>query len=74
MNITVENMNEQILKKITIVEEKLKILDDYAHRPVDYYERIEDMGNLVRRGMTKEMDKLMTQVGEMMNVQKLAGD
>jgi len=60
MNNKLMNMNDQLTKNIAIVEDKVRELDEYSHRPVDYYARIEDMGNLVRRGLTGEMDKLMT--------------
>jgi hypothetical protein len=37
-------------------------LDEWVRRPVDYYEKIEQMGNSVRSTLKKEMDKLLEKV------------
>ena len=44
------------------MEENFRELNEYARRPVDYYQKIEEMGDLVRQGLQGSMEKLMDDV------------
>jgi hypothetical protein len=41
------------------LETQLKALDEFAHRPNDYYEKIEEMEDRVRKNVADEMKKMI---------------
>ena len=44
------------------MEEKVKDLNEFVNRDVDYYDRIAEGDDLVRKGLQSEMDKLMKEI------------
>jgi hypothetical protein len=57
-----EDINNKVKLSLVSLEENHKNLDEYAKRPVDYYEKIQLMGDLVRDGLQGSMEKLMQDV------------
>jgi len=45
--------------RLSSLETQLKALDEFAHRPNDYYEKIEEMEDRVRKNVADEMKKMI---------------
>ena len=62
LKISVDSKFEVLKNRFSHLEAKYEDLDNFARRPVDYYQRIDQMGNSVRSSLKKEMDKLLEKV------------